>query len=130
MEVIHVEVLLWLIALSRNDIRELRLPNRLTVPAVTAALASAVADPSLIAGIAIATGVYLVAGLLGEVGGGDVKLVCALAGMAAGVGATLTMLVLAQVFTVLAVLVTRRRAVAHGPPLALGAAISCGPWIG
>ncbi|WP_155826705.1 prepilin peptidase [Jongsikchunia kroppenstedtii] len=128
MEIVHVVVLMWLIALARNDIRERRLPNRLTVPAASAAVLSAVFDPSLIGGMALATGLYLVVGLVGGVGGGDVKLVCALSGMAAGVGATLAMVALAQLATVFVAVVTRRRRVAHGPPLAMAAAAVCGLW--
>ena len=121
-------VLMWLIVLARTDIRERRLPNRLTVPAASAAAASAAVDPVLVGGMALATGLYLMVGLVGGVGGGDVKLVCALSGMAAGLGATLSMVVIAQLVTVLVAVMTRRRQVAHGPPLALAAVAVCGPW--
>lgn len=128
MEIIYAAIAMWLIALARTDFRERRLPNRLTVPAVSAAVASAASDPALIAGMAAATGLYLVVGLAGGVGGGDVKLVCALSGMAGGIGATLTMMVIAQVLTLIVALSSRRRQVAHGPPLAAAAAVVCGPW--
>jgi len=72
-------LLLWLAALSCYDIRQRRLPNRLTLPGAGAILlAAAVAGRGLpaLAGAAALAGVYLLVHLVAPagMGAGDVKL--------------------------------------------------------
>lgn len=80
-------VLAWLAVLSYYDIRQLRLPNLLTLPGAAVILAgAAVAGRGMpaLAGATVLTAAYLVVHLLAPaaMGAGDVKLAIGLGGLA------------------------------------------------
>jgi leader peptidase (prepilin peptidase) / N-methyltransferase len=85
-------VCVWLAALSCYDIRQRRLPNRLTLPgAVVILLAAAFAGRGLpaLVGAATLAGVYLLVHLVAPagMGAGDVKLAIGVGGLAGCFGA-------------------------------------------
>lgn len=92
MRVLYIcAVAVWGIALARKDFAEHRLPDRLTLPAIPAALAVVVQVwPNHIV-LAVEWGVILVAGatvlaLITDLGWGDVKLIASLGIIAGGSG--------------------------------------------
>jgi leader peptidase (prepilin peptidase) / N-methyltransferase len=90
-------VFVWLAALSCYDIRQRRLPNRLTLPgAGVILLAAAVAGRGLpaLAGAATLAGVYLLVHLVAPagMGAGDVKLAIGVGGLAGCFGAEVWLL--------------------------------------
>lgn len=128
-----VVALSWLTALAVYDIRERRLPNRLTLPGAAAALLIAAMAgrgwPALVGALGL-FGLYLLVHLLfpAAMGAGDVKLalgVGALTG-AFGVDVWLLAALAAPLLTALwaLVAVTRRAelVVPHGPSMCLSAA--------
>lgn len=129
-------VLAWLAMLSWYDVRERRLPNRLTLPGAAAILtAAAVAGrgPPALAGAAALTGIYLLVHLAAPagMGAGDVKLAAGLGGLAGcfGAGAWLLAALAAPVLTALwgAVALARgARTVPHGPSMCVATAAAMG----
>lgn len=127
-------VLAWLIALSIVDVRDHRLPNRLTVPgAVVIMVGASIAGrgaPALL-GAAVLGAAYLLVHLSAPagMGAGDVKLalgVGALTG-AHGVDVWLLAALAAPLMTaVVAVVRYRRTVVPHGPSMCLATAMATG----
>lgn len=119
----------WCVALCRFDVRERRLPNVLTLPVASLALAVALwqtfdGAPSALLGAAIWTVVNGAAFLARGMGAGDVKLaptLGAVVGGTAGVPGVLVAVLAAQAITVVWALVARGRTVPHGPAM-IGAA--------
>lgn len=119
----------WLIVLSCYDIRQRRLPNRLTLPGAAAILTGAAEAgrgvPALTGALALAA-VYLAVHLTAPtaMGAGDVKLALALGGLSGcfGVGAWFLAALGAPLLTAVVGLVWRLRAVPHGPSMCLATA--------
>lgn len=121
-------VLAWTIALSVVDIRDHRLPNRLTLPGAAVILAAAAlcgrGFPAS-AGGAVLGGLYLVVHCLNPsgMGAGDVKLALGLGALAGALGAAVWVpaALAAPVLTAAAGRVSaargRGRAVPHGPSM-------------
>src|SRR6202012_3214999 len=129
-------VCVWLAALSCYDIRQRRLPNRLTLPgAGVILLAAAFAGRGLpaLAGAATLAGVYLLVHLVAPagMGAGDVKLAIGVGGLAGCFGAEVWLLAAlsAPLLTALVGLAGRLRGVAtvpHGPSMCLATASATG----
>ena len=125
-------VLAWLAVLTWYDVRERRLPNRLTLPgAGVILLAAAVAGRGLpaLAGAAALAGVYLLVHLMAPaaMGAGDVKLAIGVGGLTGCFGAGVWFLAAlgAPLLTALcgAVAMSRGvRAVPHGPSMCVASA--------
>ncbi|WNG95098.1 A24 family peptidase [Mycobacterium sp. ITM-2016-00318] len=125
-----VSVLAWLVVLSLYDIRERRLPNRLTVPgAIVILLVSTAMDrggPALVGAGALA-GVYLVVHLIAPtgMGAGDVKLAAGVGGLTGAFGYDVWVLaaIAAPLFTAaiacVAVVARSKITVPHGPSMCL-----------
>jgi leader peptidase (prepilin peptidase)/N-methyltransferase len=119
---------IWLVALSVSDIRERRLPNTLTLPALFGAVVGAATHPAAAPGLLLAAVVYGVAYAWGGCGGGDLKLVPTLCAMSGSLVAAGVLMVLAQLLTLVGAARSRWTPQAHGPPLSVAAALSCGIW--
>lgn len=107
----------WTMALAVVDGEERRLPNELTLPAAAMAVAACFIAPAGWIGM-IWPAAYLVAGR--GIGGGDVKLAVPLGvalALLGGAGAVLTGILLASIFTVVFLVLTRRNTAAHGPSM-------------
>jgi leader peptidase (prepilin peptidase)/N-methyltransferase len=133
---VAVVVLAWMAALSCYDVRQKRLPNRLTLPGAGVILLTAgFAGRGLpaLAGAAALAGMYLLVHLVapGAMGAGDVKLAVGLGGLAGCFGAAVWFLAAlgAPLLTALAGLVVMPRglrAVPHGPSMCLATAGAAG----
>ena len=130
-------VLLWMAALTGYDVRQRRLPNRLTLPGfATVMLVAAGSGHGLAAalGAAALTTVYLLVHLLAPtaMGAGDVKLALGLGALTGCFGADVWLLaaVAAPLLTAVVGIVARlgwaARTVAHGPSMCLASAASVG----
>jgi leader peptidase (prepilin peptidase)/N-methyltransferase len=132
-------VFVWLAALSCYDIRQRRLPNRLTLPgAGVILLAAAVAGRGLpaLAGAAMLAGVYLLVHLApAGMGAGDVKLAIGVGGLAGYFGAEVWLLAAlsAPLLTALCGVVAWLRGgaagtatVPHGPSMCVATAGAAG----
>ncbi len=128
MQLVFPILAIWLIALSVSDIRERRLPNTLTLPALFGAVVGAATHPAATPGLLLAASAYGVAHALGGCGGGDLKLVPTLGAMSGSLVAGAVLILLAQLLTLAAAAGSRRNPQAHGPPLCAAAALSCGIW--
>lgn len=128
-----VVVLVWLAVLSCYDIRQRRLPNRLTLPgAGVILLAAAAAGRGLpaLAGAAALAGMYLLVHLVAPsgMGAGDVKLAIGLGGLTGCFGAEVWFLaaLAAPLLTALWGVFAVPRLVAltlpHGPSMCLASA--------
>lgn len=123
----------WLIVLSWYDIRQRRLPNRLTLPGGAAILiGAAVAGrgvPALLGGAAL-TAAYLLVHLAAPtaMGAGDVKLAIGLGGLSGcfGVEVWCAAALGAPLLTAAVGLVWRVRAVPHGPSMCVATAGATG----
>ncbi|GAB2498649.1 Type IV leader peptidase family protein [Corynebacterium atrinae] len=107
----------WAVALSLIDVRVLRLPNHLTVPAACGAVVGAIGtDPLLLVGGLAWALLYVV---LGGFGGGDVKLAVSLGILAASGGAVAWFgaVIGASLLTVAHGLVVGQRSLPHGPAM-------------
>jgi leader peptidase (prepilin peptidase)/N-methyltransferase len=121
-----VAVLSWMATLSVVDIRQRRLPNRLTLPGALVILVVATACgrgvPALIGAAALA-GAYLIVHLLapGAMGAGDVKLALGLGALTAALGTEVWALAAlgAPLVTVVWAVLARARTVPHGPSMCL-----------
>jgi leader peptidase (prepilin peptidase)/N-methyltransferase len=131
---VGVAVLSWMAALSVVDIRQRRLPNRLTLPGALVILVVATAGgrgvPAVIGAAALA-GAYLVVHLLAPaaMGAGDVKLALGLGALTAALGAEVWALAAlgAPLVTVVWAVVARARTVPHGPSMCLATLLAiCG----
>ncbi len=90
-------VLVWALALCRNDIRDLRLPNALTLGGAATILVAALCcgrGAGAVGGALVLGGVYLVVHLAAPaaLGGGDVKLALAVGALTGSLGAGVWML--------------------------------------
>ncbi len=125
-----------LLAAAWSDLRTRRIPNRLTIPALAAALLVAVAMdrlPSALAGSLFAAALFILPMVLygaHMAGGGDVKL-AAFVGAALGLSAAVTALMAAGLVASAVVLVglatariTRRQKLPFGPFIAIGGIIA------
>lgn len=111
----------WSAVLIVTDLREQRLPDAWTLPACAAAIVACAINPAGWWGLMWPVA-YVLAGR--GVGGGDVKLALplgAVLALAGGAGAVLAGMLLASAFTVVILLVRRRRIGAHGPSMLAGA---------
>jgi leader peptidase (prepilin peptidase) / N-methyltransferase len=125
-------VFVWLAVLSCYDIRQRRLPNRLTLPgAGVILLAAGLVGRGLpaLAGAATLAGVYLLVHLVApaDMGAGDVKLAIGLGGLAGCFGAEVWLLAAlsAPLLTALvgvAAAISGIRSVPHGPSMCLATA--------
>ncbi|CAM3184771.1 prepilin peptidase [Mycobacterium intermedium] len=134
-----VAVLAWLVALSRYDLSQRRLPNRLTLSGAVAILLAAMVcgrGPRALAGAAALTAVYLLVHLVAPhaMGAGDVKLAIGVGGLTGSFGPDVWFLAAigAPLLTALvgAAAATRGvQAVPHGPSMCLAtvaAILLCG----
>ncbi len=126
-------VTVWLVVLSCYDIRQRRLPNRLTLPGGAAILIGAALTGSgiqALAGAAALAAVYLAVHLAAPtaMGAGDVKLAIGLGGLTGcfGVGVWLVAALGAPLLTAAVGLVCRMRAVPHGPSMCVASAAAAG----
>ncbi len=140
---VAVVVLAWLAALSGYDVRERRLPDRLTLPGAGAILlAAGVAGrgwPAL-AGAAALTAIYLLVHLVAPagMGAGDVKLAIGLGALAGcfGVGVWFSAALAAPLLTVMWGLTARLvggaggAPVPHGPAMCVATAAAIGVVLG
>lgn len=119
----------WLIALSYYDIRQRRLPNRLTLPGAAVILIGAALAgrgvAALLGGLALAA-VYFAVHLVAPtaMGGGDVKLAVGVGGLSGcfGVQAWFLAALGAPLLTAMVGLLWQLRAVPHGPSMCLATA--------
>jgi leader peptidase (prepilin peptidase) / N-methyltransferase len=118
----------WLVVLSCYDIRQRRLPNRLTLPGAALILAVAFCTGRgvpAVAGAAALTGLYLLVHLIAPagMGAGDVKLAIGLGALAGcfGVAVWFAAALAAPLLTAV-VGVALRGAVPHGPSMCLATA--------
>lgn len=124
--------LAWCAALCVVDLRERRLPNVLTLPAATVAVAAALwswFDGAIapLAGALLWTAVNGAAFLARGMGAGDVKLaptLGAVAGWAGGLPAVLLAVLAAQLLTLVHAAVARDRTVPHGPAMITAALLA------
>lgn len=128
-------VVVWLIVLSRFDIRHRRLPNALTLPGAVALLCGAAAVgrgwPAL-AGAAVLAAVYLAVHLAAPagLGAGDVKLAPGVGALTGAFGADVWVLaalgapLLTAVWAVVALALGRSGPVPHGPSMCSAAAVA------
>ncbi|WP_285033627.1 A24 family peptidase [Mycolicibacterium sp. lyk4-40-TYG-92] len=123
----------WLVALCVYDLRERRLPNRLTLPGAAVILLAAVVLGRGLAALAGATALgalYLLIHLVSPkaMGGGDVKLALGLGALTGMFGADIWVLaaigapLLTAVYAVVVLLRRRGRTVPHGPSMCLASA--------
>jgi len=136
MQFAAVVVLAWMTALSCYDVRERRLPNRLTLPGAAAILVgAAVAGRGLwaLGGAAALAGVYLLVHLIdpAAMGAGDVKLALGCGGLTGCFGVDvwfLAALAAAVVTGLCGVVGSARgaRTVPHGPSMCLATAAAAG----
>ncbi|TWS20039.1 prepilin peptidase [Tsukamurella asaccharolytica] len=126
--------LAWCAALCWFDVRERRLPNLLTLPAASVALAGAlwvVVDGALapLIGAVLWTAVNGAAFLGRGMGAGDVKLAPTLGAVVAaagGVPSVLLAILGAQLLTLAWALSARDRTVPHGPAMIAAAVLAAG----
>ncbi|NDJ91195.1 prepilin peptidase [Mycolicibacter kumamotonensis] len=132
-----VLVVAWLALLSGYDIRQRRLPNWLTLPAVAvvpAVAAGAGRGTAALAGAAALTAVYLAVHLIAPagLGAGDVKLAAGLGALTGSFGVDVWLLaalcapLLTGVWGVIATLARRGPTVPHGPSMCLASAVAAG----
>ena len=136
MRIAVVAVLAWLTVLSYYDVRERRLPNRLTLPGAAAVLLGAgLAGRGLSAlgGAAALSGLYLLVHLIdaAAMGAGDVKLAIGCGGLAGCFGVEVWILaaLAAALLTGLCGVVGLARgvrSVPHGPSMCLATAAAAG----
>ncbi|MFN8225989.1 MAG: A24 family peptidase [Mycobacterium sp.] len=125
-----VLVALWLVALTVVDLREMRLPNALTLPGAAVVLTIAAGCgrglPAL-AGAAALAGCYLLIHLLSPagMGAGDVKLALGTGALTGALGPLPWMVAAigAPVLTVLFAIASRRRTLPHGPAMCAATAL-------
>lgn len=121
--------LAWCAALCWFDVRERRLPNVMTLPAASVALAGSLGavfdgDSAPLVGAAVWTAVNGAAFLARGMGAGDVKLAPTLGAAvawSAGVPTVLLAILGAQLLTLAWALVARDRTVPHGPAMIVAA---------
>lgn len=123
--VLCAAAIVWTAALCFFDITRRRLPDILTLPAAAVALGVCAVYPVGLYGLVWPAGYSL----LGRgIGGGDIKLALPLGvGVAVaggGVFAVLCAVLLASVFTLLALLIRGEERVAHGPSMLTAAWIA------
>ncbi|MFZ3271365.1 MAG: A24 family peptidase [Mycobacterium sp.] len=130
-------VLLWMAALTGYDVRQCRLPNRLTLPGfATVMLVAAGSGHGLAAalGAAALTTVYLLVHLVSPtaMGAGDVKLALGLGALTGCFGADVWLLaaigapLLTAATAVVAVLRRSGPTVPHGPSMCLASLVAMG----
>jgi len=128
-------VLVWFVVLCWYDVRERRLPNRLTVPGAVAVLTcAAVAGHGVSAAVGAATlfGIYLALHLIVPtgMGAGDVKLAIGIGALTGAFGvdvwalAAMAAPLMTAVWAILARLVSAERTVPHGPSMCVTAAVA------
>lgn len=137
--------LAWSVALVIVDLREQRLPNALTLPAGVIAVALCFFFPTgwwglLWPGLYVLTAVAMpgrttensgAATSTAGIGGGDIKLAVPLGvavALAGGLAGVLGVMLLSSMITALALLLTRKPGMAHGPSMIVAAwivAITC-----
>jgi leader peptidase (prepilin peptidase)/N-methyltransferase len=130
-------VLVWMAALSRYDVRQRRLPNRLTIPgfaAITLGAVGAGHGRAALVGAAALAAVYLLVHLLAPaaMGAGDVKLALGIGALTGcfGAGVWLLAAIGAPVLTVVIGTVARifwsARTVPHGPSMCAASVAAMG----
>jgi leader peptidase (prepilin peptidase)/N-methyltransferase len=129
--------LLWMAALTRYDVRQRRLPNRLTLPGFAAVMLVAAGSghgPAAALGAGALTTVYLLVHLLAPtaMGAGDVKLALGLGALTGCFGADVWLLaaIAAPLLTAVVGIVARlgwsAKTVPHGPSMCLASAAALG----
>jgi len=130
-------VLLWMAAMIGYDVRQRRLPNRLTLPGFAAVMLVAAGSghcPAAALGAAVLTTIYLLVHLLAPtaMGAGDVKLALGLGALTGCFGADVWFLaaIAAPFLTAVVGIVARlgwpAKAVPHGPSMCLASAAALG----
>jgi leader peptidase (prepilin peptidase)/N-methyltransferase len=130
-------VLVWMAALSRYDVRQHRLPNRLTIPGFAAIMLGAVGaghGRAALVGAAALAAVYLLVHLLAPaaMGAGDVKLSLGMGALTGCFGADVWLIAAigAPLLTVVIGTVARIfwsvRTVPHGPSMCAVSATTVG----
>jgi leader peptidase (prepilin peptidase)/N-methyltransferase len=130
-------VLLWMAALTGYDVRQCRLPNRLTLPGFAAVMLVAAGSghgPAAALGAAALTSVYLLVHVLAPtaMGAGDVKLALGLGALTGcfGVDVWLLAAIAAPLLTAVVGVVARlgwsATSVPHGPSMCLASAAALG----
>jgi leader peptidase (prepilin peptidase) / N-methyltransferase len=130
-------VLLWMAALTGYDLRQRRLPNRLTLPGFAAVMLVAAGSGHGLAaalGAAALTTVYLLVHLLAPtaMGAGDVKLALGLGALTGCFGADVWLLaaIAAPLLTAVVGIVARlgwsAKTVPHGPSMCVASAAAVG----
>ncbi|MDT5085276.1 MAG: leader peptidase (prepilin peptidase) / N-methyltransferase [Mycobacterium sp.] len=130
-------VLLWMAALTGYDVRQCRLPNRLTLPGFAAVMLVAAGSGHGLAaalGAAALTTVYLLVHLVAPtaMGAGDVKLALGLGALTGCFGADVWLLaaIVAPLLTTVVGIVARlgwsATTVPHGPSMCLASAAALG----
>ncbi len=130
-------VLLWMATLTGYDVRQCRLPNRLTLPGFAAVMLVAAGSghgPAAALGAAALTTVYLAVHLVSPtaMGAGDVKLALGLGALTGCFGADVWLLaaigapLLTAVIGVVARLGWSAMSVPHGPSMCVASAAALG----
>lgn len=113
-----IPVGLWLSAIAVRDARTRRITNTLLWPGVVAVAGMGVTSPAVITAGLIAASPYLLAWLLRQCGGGDVKLALVVGGLTADWATAMLVVLLAALLSAIAALVARSSSLPHGPALA------------
>ncbi|MGP6173080.1 prepilin peptidase [Corynebacterium sp. A21] len=118
----------WAVMLCHRDLRDRRLPDRLTLPAVAVASGLAVLlNPwAILAGAAWGGFLLLIGIFLGGVGGGDIKLAASLGTLvvlASGFAVLPWVMMGASVIALAIMLVTRRPSLPYGPAMLCAAVL-------
>ncbi|WP_161927151.1 prepilin peptidase [Gordonia crocea] len=115
-------VALWLLALGEGDRRTGRLPTAVLWPGIAGGAAVGGTHPVVLVSGLVAVLPYAIAHLMGQVGGGDVKLAFVIGALAADPVLAAVAVVLVQVVALVGFAGSRRRRQPHGPAMcAVGA---------
>ncbi|HNP58887.1 MAG TPA: prepilin peptidase [Gordonia sp. (in: high G+C Gram-positive bacteria)] len=121
-------VAVWLVALGEVDRATSRLPTAQLLPGIAAVGICGVGESlaghsGVLVAALVAALPYVVAGLLGHSGGGDLKLAFVVGGLSADPATALLVVGLAQLVALVGFVTERRRLRPHGPALSSVAAI-------
>ncbi|MCF8610711.1 prepilin peptidase [Gordonia sp. HY285] len=111
------------LACAATDAWTGRIPNAITLPAIGLVVVTGVVEPLVLLAGVLCASVYAVAFALRTCGGGDVKLAAVVGGALGAPAAAVATVVVAASVTLVVSLVSRRRAVVHGPALVAAAGL-------
>ncbi|HQV20772.1 MAG TPA: A24 family peptidase [Gordonia sp. (in: high G+C Gram-positive bacteria)] len=117
MTLASIPVGLWLTAIAVRDARTRRITNALLWPGLIAVAAIGTTSAGVVVAGVVAATPYLIAWLLRQCGGGDVKLALVVGGLTADWATGMLVVLLAALLSAIAALVARSSSLPHGPAL-------------